>query len=145
MLSRDPRENDEAKNRVDVEIRAKLRTGEWKTILLYEAKCPRTLRKEDWSSALREDTNDRFKLLKGNAISISRQARRYVAATKFPMILICDAMALVGIKFSRENMNFCGTARALSAGIFYEDRSFRFLDTILSVAVEGLAEMGLIG
>lgn len=56
--------------------------------------------------------------MKGNAVLISRQIRKYVAAIKFPLILIYDDVELVCLKFSEEERNLWGTTASLQQTCF---------------------------
>ena len=120
--------------RVDTIIEASKEGEEGsQVILVVEHKAPGTLVKSDWEMGF--STN---KALRGNALRISKQCRKYLTGAKINMICVYDSCALVGLSVRLEDRDLWTSTVDISARVFFEDDSSKFLLTLLA-----LAEMGI--
>ena len=152
---------EEARGRLDILITAYKKGADEPAypILLYEAKAPGSILPEEWAAAYKTnviDDNDardsalntysdaETPSLKGNSFQISRQLRKYMSGFLSRRIVCGDGQNLVGVRLTPKQLEKCASGTDLSASIFVETRPSRFLQTLFSVALEGLLESGLL-
>jgi hypothetical protein len=104
----------EAESRIDVSIFARSRgSAEEAVVLLFEAKAPGTLHAEEWKVGL---LTERGKM-RGNALPISQQVRKYMQANEHPRCFIADTQCLIGIQLDQEEDELWTTGDELRAGL----------------------------
>lgn len=131
-----------AQGRVDMVVAARNAgaSDPFNIILLYEAKSPGTLHYWEWMSAQKGLQGH----LIGNAVPISKQGRKYCAATGYPQILFGDPEKMVGMRFKDKDRDYWDSDQNLSADIFFQSDKECFLKCLVAVVVEKLAELDLI-
>lgn len=127
--------------RVDMLLQAGRRgTEERSTFLPLEHKRPGMLRRDDWTYGIATGTSH----LRGNALPIAHQSRKYVSACNCNILGVYDSTALVGICFRWEDFADWNTMKTIMTKVFYEDKPAKFLDTLLAMAEMGLQTCELI-
>jgi hypothetical protein len=110
---------------------------EWKPVLMYQAKTPGTLCRDEWDV---EDGSGDCVMI-GNAIPLCQQGRKYLLGADHTRLIICDMVALLGIRIPEGDISCCGTHLTIQLYMFWQESPQHFLRDLLSVAWDAFNSM----
>jgi hypothetical protein len=124
--------SESAESRMDVLIKARplaFPQNDWETILLYEAKAPGTLWREDWDNTVRGERR-----LQKNARILGGQGRKYLQAAHYSEVVFGDTQALAGIRLqAEEDRDDLGMNADVQGDYFFMENHMNFLPIILNL------------
>ena len=109
-------------------------------VLLLEHKSPCVLELSDWIKGIGNGTGALYR----NAVIVSKQARKYMAAGHLNMIAIYDSLSVVGVSLKWEIYPEWASKDVLEGKVFFEDRRDMFLPTLIALITMSLETKGFI-